>query len=411
MTVRQKFRTLLGLLIGNCNVYLCLKPEAKQCPVEKFRTVTAGYFLYNQPAVIRIPVKILAFVSWPFIAVSLAVRQYRLVGKIVKHKYGIGTLQQFADLLCLAWFEFIHPRYYYQYRLFDKTRRQKRGAYLLHRRNHSLFEALNGFASGDLINNKEKFAEFCVKNALPAPKTLAVFENGKVSVKAAAELRQQKDIVVKPVYGHMGRDIQFAYVDRDGSYRYRGKNLTVEELLQHIAFNSVSEPYLAQQRLHNHPELCRLSNGYLASIRIVTFWGRDNAPAFLGACLALPYGSATVSNEGRNFPVDLETGEILILSLGPLRPERERELTEAGRFVAGNMLPFWREIKELVYKAHRLMPDFFSLGWDVAVTENGPVILETNIGWNTDLIQCSHDLPLGETEFAQCALTRLSRLK
>jgi hypothetical protein len=411
MTVRQKFRTLHGLLVGNCNVYLCLKPESRQSPVEKLRTVTDRYFLYDQPAVIRIPVKILAFVSWPFIAVRLAIRHYRFVGRIVKRSYGIGALQQFADMLCLAWFEFIHPRYYYQYRLFDKARRQKRGIYLLHRRNHSLFAALNSFASGDLINNKEKFAEFCVKNTLSAPQTLAVFENGKVSVKAAAELRQTKDIVVKPVYGHMGRDIRFAYADRDGSYRYRGKKLTIEELLQQIAFISASEPFLAQQRLHNHPELCRLSNGYLASIRIVTFWGRENAPSFLGACLALPYGSVTVSNDGRNFPVNLETGEILVRSLGPLKPEREREITEAGRFVAGNKLPFWRETKELVYKAHCLLPDFFSLGWDVAITENGPVILETNIGWNTDLIQCSHDLPLGETEFAQCALARLSRLK
>jgi hypothetical protein len=411
MSVRQKLRTLLGLLVGNCNVYLCMKPESRQNPVEKLRTATARYFLYNQPAIIRIPVKILAFVSWPFIAVRLTVRYYRFLGRIVKRSYGIGALQQFADMLCLAWFEFIHPRYYYQYRLFDKARWQKRGAYLLHRRNHSLFAALNSFASGDLINNKEKFAEFCVKNDLPSPQTLAVFENGKVSVKTDAGLRQQKDIVVKPVYGHMGRDIRFAYADPDGSYRYRGKKLTLEELLQQIAVNSVSEPFLAQQRLHNHPELCRLSNGYLASIRIVTFWGRENAPAFLGACLALPYEAVTVSNDGRNFPVDLETGEILVRSLGQLRLERERELAEAGRFVAGNMLPFWWEIKELVYKAHCLLPDFFSLGWDVAITEHGPVILETNIGWNTDLIQCSHDLPLGDTEFARCALTRLSRLK
>lgn len=411
MSIRQKFRKLLWLLMGNCNVYFCLKPKSRQNPIEKLRTATDHYFLYNQAAVIRIPVKMLVFFCWPLIAVRLAIRHYLLLGTVVKLEYGIGTFQQFTHLLSLAWFEFIHPRYYYQYRLFDKTRMQKRSAYLFHRRNQSLFMALNGFASGELINNKEKFAEFCLKNDLPTPKPLALVGNGNMAIKVAAELWQKKDIVIKPVNGHMGRDIQFGYAEGNRNYRYRGKILTVKELLQQIAAEAELEDFLVQERLYNHPELCPLSNEYLASVRIVTFLGQDHAPAFLAAYIGLPYDAITVSNEGRGFPLDLATGKILACPLHPIMPDYKRELIEASQLAVGNTLPYWQQAKELVCKAHRLMPDYFSLGWDIAITANGPVILETNIGWDTDSIQYFHDLPLGDTEFVRCAVARLNSLK
>ena len=44
-------------------------------------------------------------------------------------------------------------------------------------------------------------------------------------------------------------------------------------------------------------------------------------------------------------------------------------------------LPFWDEVEKLVLKAHAFIPSVISIGWDVAITEKGPVLLEGNDNW------------------------------
>jgi hypothetical protein len=45
-------------------------------------------------------------------------------------------------------------------------------------------------------------------------------------------------------------------------------------------------------------------------------------------------------------------------------------------------LPFWSEVCSLVKEtAIKLLP-VRTIGWDVAITPNGPVILEANIWWS-----------------------------
>jgi hypothetical protein len=45
-------------------------------------------------------------------------------------------------------------------------------------------------------------------------------------------------------------------------------------------------------------------------------------------------------------------------------------------------LPWWPEAVALVTKAHREFREFGALGWDVALTEQGPLLLEANAWWD-----------------------------
>ena len=38
-----------------------------------------------------------------------------------------------------------------------------------------------------------------------------------------------------------------------------------------------------------------------------------------------------------------------------------------------------------------------SIGWDIAITADGPVIVEGNSEWGTNVVQMSHQLPLDAT--------------
>ena len=42
------------------------------------------------------------------------------------------------------------------------------------------------------------------------------------------------------------------------------------------------------------------------------------------------------------------------------------------------------------------------MGWDVAITDRGPVIIEGNVQSGCDMIQRTHDLPAGIGRLAEC---------
>lgn len=49
--------------------------------------------------------------------------------------------------------------------------------------------------------------------------------------------------------------------------------------------------------------------------------------------------------------------------------------------VGGQKLPYFEEVKELVCAIHKGIPELFTVGWDVALTPNGPLVFEGNDGW------------------------------
>jgi hypothetical protein len=83
-------------------------------------------------------------------------------------------------------------------------------------------------------------------------------------------------------------------------------------------------------------------------------------------------------------PVDLATG-----LLGPLRlPRADRcgfvrspRAPGTGALVEGLRVPHWDAAAALVRRAAPHFLPARTLGWDVALTEAGPVIVETNMFW------------------------------
>lgn len=72
-------------------------------------------------------------------------------------------------------------------------------------------------------------------------------------------------------------------------------------------------------------------------------------------------------------------GKLDSLALGHNNSIKEHPNT--GVIFEGYQLPFWEETKKLVTKAHEQLKDIKSIGWDIAITPSGPVLLEGNDNW------------------------------
>jgi hypothetical protein len=58
-----------------------------------------------------------------------------------------------------------------------------------------------------------------------------------------------------------------------------------------------------------------------------------------------------------------------------------------GAPIRGKRLPCWDEVKQLAVRAHGAFRPRVLIGWDIAITNEGPVIIEGNRGPDMDLMQ------------------------
>lgn len=141
--------------------------------------------------------------------------------------------------------------------------------------------------------------------------------------------------------------------------------------------------WLIQEQLRQPAEIEALIGPGIGTVRVVTLWEaagpqvlyavwRHPAPgtwvdaAIFGkpnvGCALSPEGIVTQAQLG-----DLFTGRAVTHS--QVNPELP---------LVGYRLPHWSGIVEICRSAHRLFPGHALIGWDIAVTDRGPVISEVN---------------------------------
>ena len=115
--------------------------------------------------------------------------------------------------------------------------------------------------------------------------------------------------------------------DLIGEGRYRnahGEVLDRDELMEKLARQSLKDDFLVQPRLANHPALDDISNGALATVRLLTCRNEQGMPEATNAAFRMAIGNSVVDNfhqGGLATEVDLETGVIGIASDIGIRPD------------------------------------------------------------------------------------------
>jgi hypothetical protein len=129
------------------------------------------------------------------------------------------------------------------------------------------------------------------------------------------------------------------------------------------------------------------------------------------ACIRMPTQGKGVDNfsaEGIATTIDLQTGLLgTAVAKDPTRGVFDRH-PDSDAPISGFRLPFTSEACELTLKAHACFPWVPFVGWDVVITEEGPVLLEANPEWGCDVVQITMDKPLGETIYPELYLEHLA---
>ncbi|MGN6057675.1 MAG: sugar-transfer associated ATP-grasp domain-containing protein, partial [Sphingomicrobium sp.] len=164
---------------------------------------------------------------------------------------------------------------------------------------------------------------------------------------------------------------------------------------------------IVQPRLKVHPELVKVTAGALPTVRIVTCLDELNQPEVIGGVLRMSIGrNRTVDNfhaGGIAAAVDLDSARLSrATNLGTdARLGWVDAHPDTGAQIEGRRVPLWAESKRLVLDAHRAFTDRVVIGWDVAILEAGPILIEGNGNTDMDILQRFMRVGLREHRFAE----------
>jgi hypothetical protein len=177
-------------------------------------------------------------------------------------------------------------------------------------------------------------------------------------------------LVLKGSHGQVGAEVEVINCNK-----YSSSTLTA--YMERMKYD-LAEEYVVQ-----HPSLMDMSPSGLNTIRVFTQLNAGGVD-FLGARLRVSVNSPVDNMAAGNLaaPIEMESGVVN----GPgvysdITKEEKSVHPVTGKTITGFVIPHWNKVIELVKSAALHTPENRSVGWDIAVTEEGPELIEGNHNW------------------------------
>lgn len=251
---------------------------------------------------------------------------------------------------------------------------------------------------GSQVNDKSEFYVLCLQYGLPIPETYGVVRaNGDSSQVRAFEGSPSVslidlpdgDYVAKPAWGGEGQGVKMFKL-QGGSAWCDGNELAVNEVERLIVEAGSDRDMVVQRRLKPNRYLSKISGTEgIQCARVVSYLDGEGGVHVLFCLFKFLAAGNLVDNFGAGgkgnliSAVDAKNGQVLgsyTKDPSQLGMQRVNHHPDTGDSV-NIALPGWELVLGLVSRAALYFPSLPLLGWDIALTENGPVILEANENW------------------------------
>lgn len=380
------------------------------------RILRARFGRSGRSPLVRAAKRAAAPVYWHLQPIVQSIAEVRSRRRAIHSADGIGTLRQLAGCIAFTASFRVCPSSYFDYRLFDAAAWQRRKEHLYYDELWSLLAWLNAAlapeATADL-SDKRRFHDRASRAGLPIIPILAEFDHGSVLRRRSPHDHPRSDLFSKFADRWYGEGARVWQRRADCTYASgRGVALSLSELYDVLRDLSFEHPVILQPRLANHPELCAISGKGLSTVRVVTMRDISGRIEVALACFRMAVGPLVADNfagGGLASPVALEDGR-LGAAVFKSRPGSLARHPDTGAPILGRCLPRWAEVKQVALAAHRAFEPLPSIGWDIAIGESGPVIVEGNSEWGVNVVQMAHRQPLAATAVPQRLVEHFDRL-
>ena len=310
-------------------------------------------------------------------------------GPTVRRRGGKSLAKQVADQLRLYFTAGVLPPWYYVFSLHEDACRKRARSYLQRfETKPCIFPLLKGHR-GSPLNDKAEFAEYCALHSIRCVETIM-----RIDGEVPKQVLPDRDLFIKRSKGRGGRGAE--RWDRVAPYTFQcpaGERHGLKTLLERLAERSRKGPLIVQPRLIAHRGLAGVCTGALPTVRLVTCLDERGRPEVIGAVFRMAIGeNVTVDNlhaGGIAAAVQLDSGRLSrATNLGT--DSRLGWLSahpDTGARIEGRALPLWDEVKKFALDAHRAFTDRVVIGWDIAILDDGPIVIEGNGNPDMDILQ------------------------
>ena len=268
---------------------------------------------------------------------------------------------------------------YYDYSIFEfhNLTAKQRSTYMTRFKNKKLMTLMNNPEYADYFDKKdifyENFSEFIGRDFLVLK---------KASKEDVVKFIEGKEfIIAKPRDGECGHGIE----------KIKVADFETKEDFANYVFNPEKKFDVIEDLLIQHEKLNEIYPHSINCLRITTLLHEGEPKVLYGLFKTGNNGNFVDNMESGGYAchMNLETGKIA----GPAHTSAvvsDMSIVEvhsySGITFEGFEVPMVKEACELCKKAALVVPQMKYIGWDVAITENGPAIVEGNN-------YCAYDFP------------------
>jgi len=230
------------------------------------------------------------------------------------------------------------------------------------------------------------------------PVLLLQFKNGvfydrhkdlidKESVEQLLKTSSAKKLFLKPTHGLGGRGI-LIFNKKEAFEDENGDKLTSDFIEKALGEN---EDYILQEGLEQHEVLNQIYPDAVNTFRVMTHVKNGKAKVMY-SMLRMGQGGSQLDNASQTglvCKIDVDTGkfdDLIHIGHGRTTDKHPDSLFSFKDYV----FPYWEELKAFVLTATQKMESIPYMGWDIAYSKDGPVVIEMNAGAGLEYLQDCH---------------------
>ena len=163
--------------------------------------------------------------------------------------------------------------------------------------------------------------------------------------------------------------------------RFDGKEIMLSSVLG-------QNPLLFESVVHQTKQFASFNESSVNTVRFMTALYPDGCARIIATFIKIGRAGRCVDNAGGGGNVDVcvdtETGEIkYAIQYDGWRNIKDIDChPDNGNQLNGVVIDNWQSIKEKVIAFQQAFPYCKAAGWDIAITDNGPVVIEVNDFWD-----------------------------
>ena len=163
--------------------------------------------------------------------------------------------------------------------------------------------------------------------------------------------------------------------------KFNGETIHLSNLLRH-------EPLIFESIVRQTKQFEQFNQSSVNTVRFMTTLYPDGNVKIIGTFIKIGRAGTCVDNAGSggnvDAAIDVETGKLqyVIQYDGFRRIKSITHHPDSGNILDGVQVDNWEAIKRKIIEFQKAMPYIKAIGWDIAITENGPWVIEMNDFWD-----------------------------